>query len=362
MQIHQLHTSAGYGDAIGNEMSSIREILRRQGHLSEIFAEHIDPRLAEAPHHYLEYRVFSDPENLLLLHFSVAYPPHLWEFVSAFPDRKVLIYHNITPRVFFHGVNELYYQATKEGRRQLGEFASRVELGLGDSEYNRQELCAAGFRRTGVLPLAFDERQHGDAAPDPHLINWLEADDWANLLFVGRIAPNKRFEDLISTFSYLKAHLRPRSRLLLVGSSAGTKEYERLLRRFVDRLDLNDVHFCGHVPSASLMAYYRCADVFLCMSEHEGFCVPLLESMHFGVPIVAYQTPGVMETLGEAGITLGTKDYAVAAEVLDLVIRDWGLRESVVAKQRERLAHFAPQSVEKRLLRYVDSLLGRLKV
>jgi L-malate glycosyltransferase len=361
MQVHQLHPSAGYGDAIGNQMLNLRAVLRRQGYGSEIFAEHIDPRLEGLPRPWEEYREYSTPDNILLMHYSLAYEPHLFDFVSTLPDRKVLVYHNITPWVFFRDLNGPYFTMTRQGRKQLRLLPSLVEMALGDSEYNRRELAEVGFRQTGVLPIAFNASSYAGVAPDPRVTNWLSGEEWTNILFVGRLAPNKRFEDLISTFAYLKWHLRPKSRLLLVGTSAGTEEYEALLLRLVGRLGLADVHFLGHVSMSSLVACYQSSHVFLSMSEHEGFFVPLLESMYFGLPVVAYNAPAVAETLGGAGIMLNVKDHALAAETVNLVLEDRDLRDGIVKRQRERLKVFTVESVERRLLQYLDALSSPIR-
>jgi L-malate glycosyltransferase len=356
MQVHQLHPSAGYGDAIGNQMLNLRAILQRQGYSSEIFAEHIDPRLEGVPRPWEEYREHSAPGNILLVHYSLAYEPHLFEFVSSLPDRKVLIYHNITPWVFFRDLNGPYFTMTRQGRKQLRLLPPLVEMALGDSEYNRRELAEVGFRRTGVLPIAFDASSYSSVMPDSRVTTWLSGEEWTNILFVGRLAPNKRFEDLISTFAYLKWHLKPKSRLLLVGTSAGTEEYEALLLRLVGRLGLADVHFLGHVSLSSLVAYYQGSHIFLSMSEHEGFFVPLLESMYFGLPVVAYSAPAVIETLGGAGVRLNVKDHALAAEAVNLVLEDRDFRDRIVTRQRERLKDFTLETVERRLLEYIEAL------
>jgi glycosyltransferase involved in cell wall biosynthesis len=177
-----------------------------------------------------------------------------------------------------------------------------------------------------------------------------------NVLFVGRIAPHKRHEDLIRVFLHLKRTVRPDSRLLLVGSTRGTESYGESLRAYVDRLGLSDVVFAGHVGSAAWVAYYRCASVYLSMSAHEGFGVPLLECMHFGVPIVAYKAAAVPETLGGAGLLLTARNYAATAELLSLVDEDLDLRAQVVARQRERLRDFLPDRVRDRLVELLQDL------
>jgi glycosyltransferase involved in cell wall biosynthesis len=196
------------------------------------------------------------------------------------------------------------------------------------------------------LPIIFDPKRYA-VRPNRKVLGAFQRD--ANLLFVGRVSPNKRFEDLILTFAYLKRFVRPDARLLLVGSTRRMELYHEYLQSLATRLGLSEVVFTGHVSASELVAYYRCADVYLSMSEHEGFGVPLLESMHFGLPIVAYKAAAVPETLGGCGILVTAKDYSVVAELVGLLIEDGNLRARIVARQRERLGDFLPHEVDRRL-------------
>jgi glycosyltransferase involved in cell wall biosynthesis len=180
--------------------------------------------------------------------------------------------------------------------------------------------------------------------------------DKLNVLSVGRLVPNKRFEDLILTFSYLKEFVRPDARLYLVGSTQKMDLYLEFLQTLMTRLDLSDVVFAGHVSTPQLVAYYRCASVYLSMSEHEGFGVPLLESMHFEVPVVAYKAAAVPETLGNSGVLITAKNHAAVAELIGLLVEDRDLREKITARQRERLRDFLPAKAEERLRRLLESL------
>jgi glycosyltransferase involved in cell wall biosynthesis len=150
--------------------------------------------------------------------------------------------------------------------------------------------------------------------------------------------------------------VRPDSRLLLVGSARGTEIYAEYLSDLVAKLGLSDVVFAGHVSTEKLVAYYTSAHVYLSMSEHEGFGVPLLESMHFGVPIIAFKSTAVPETLGGAGMLITSKDYAAVAELIGLLAEDEALRARVIARQRERLQDFSPACVQKRLQQLLQDL------
>jgi glycosyltransferase involved in cell wall biosynthesis len=252
------------------------------------------------------------------------------------PDRLVAIYHNITPAEFFLGFQPHLAGLCYHGRRELAAFAPRTALGLGDSEFNRRELQAAGYRRTEVLPIVLDlERYRQPASP---VVRGLYSDGRKNLLFVGRIIPNKKIEDLLRVFAIYQRYLEPRSRLLLVGESRGFERYQRRLRERAAALRLDNVVFAGHVDDDDLRAYYSVADVFLCLSEHEGFCVPLVEAMNFGVPVVAFDAGAVAETLRGGGVLLKEKQPEVVAELVHRVLTDAALRSAVMGTQERALA------------------------
>ena len=192
------------------------------------------------------------------------------------------------------------------GRRELTAYIDRCELALGDSEYNRQELEAARVSRHGVLPVVPDF-SHLDVTPERTMAADFD-DDWTNVMFVGRVIPNKKFEDVIRAFHVYRTRHNPRSRLLLVGSYGGFEHYLAMLQRLVARLGTPDVHFLGQVTNEELTALYDVADLFLCASEHEGFCVPLVEAFYKRVPVLAYAATAVPATMDGGGVLYDTND------------------------------------------------------
>jgi glycosyltransferase involved in cell wall biosynthesis len=280
-----------------------------------------------------EYRQVSSPETVCLFHFSIG--SAAGRLVHHAPDRLVCIYHNITPADFFLGFHPHLAGLCYHGRRELQAFAPRAELGLGDSEFNRRELEAAGFRRTEVLPIVLDFEAY--RRPPSPVIRRIYDDGRVNILFVGRIIPNKRIDDLIRTFAVYQRYLEPRSRLLLVGDHRGHERYYDRLQEMVRSLRLDEVVFTGHVDDDELLACYSVADVFLCLSEHEGFCVPLLEAMTFGIPVLAYDAGAVAETLRGGGVLLKDKRPEAVAELVQAVRTDPALRRAVLATQERAL-------------------------
>jgi glycosyltransferase involved in cell wall biosynthesis len=332
--VHQVLAALSYGDAIGNEALAIQRHLRSAGFESDIFAERVHPRMASLARPLFEYREVSGRDTICVFHFSIG--SAAGRLAYHVPDRLVCIYHNITPAHFFLGFHPHLAGLCHHGRRELEAFADRTELALGDSEFNRRELEAAGYRQTAVLPIVLDLDAYR-RAPSP-VVKRLYDDGRTNLLFVGRVIPNKKIDDLVRVFAVYQRYVDPRSRLLVVGDYRGHERYYDRLQAMVRALDLDEVVFPGQVDEDDLMAYYSVADLFLCLSEHEGFCVPLVEAMSFGLPVLAYDAGAVSETLRGGGVLLREKRPEIVAELAHLVSRDPSLRKAVVATQERAMA------------------------
>jgi L-malate glycosyltransferase len=350
--VHQVLATLGYGDAIGHEVLGIQRVLRAAGYDSEIFVETADPRLENLTYDYRDLVDASHSDNLLLHHFSIG--SRASRVAYALPDRMALVYHNITPPEYFIGVHKQLVELCWKGRRELSAYVHRCELALGDSEFNRQELAALGFPRTGILPVVPDF-SHLAGAPDWRLASRFD-DEWTNLLFVGRVIPNKRIEDLVRIFHAYRTTINPRSRLLVVGSYGGFEKYLAMVQSVAARLGTPEVHFAGHVSNEELVAYYEVADLFLCASEHEGFCVPLIEAFHMGVPVVARAATAVPATLDGGGVLYEDSDPHHVASIVDAVLSGHGLRAQVLAAQDAALARLARKDFAGTLLRFVDEI------
>jgi glycosyltransferase involved in cell wall biosynthesis len=350
IQVHQVLATLGYGDAIGHEVLGIQRVLRAAGYASDIFVDTADPRLEDLTRDFRELVDVSAPDNILIHHFSIGSKASRVAF--ALPDRMVLVYHNITPPEYFVDVHKLLVRLCYHGRRELRAYVDRCDLALGDSEFNRQELEGLGFPVTGVLPVVPDF-SHLDL-PANDLIAAQFDDAWTNIVFVGRMIPNKRIENLIRFYAAYKTRFNPRSRLLLVGSSGGFERYLTMLQDLVGRLRVPDVHFTGHVSNEELSAYYDVADVFLCASEHEGFCVPLMEAFHRRIPVVAWARSAVPATMDGAGVLYDRADPEEVAALLDLVVSDVALQERILAGQDAALGRLLAKDFGGTLLRFIE--------
>jgi glycosyltransferase involved in cell wall biosynthesis len=347
MKLNQLLPGFGGGDAISNFALSLQGIARAWGLESAIYCEqrHVHPAVEGSCEDYRRCPSPGDPSDITLYHYSVGSP--VSGFFRGLRTRRILVYHNITPHEWFRGVHEEKMRALWEGREELRSLAGVPDLSLGVSEFNRRELEEYGFSPTGVLPLIADAARLS-AGPDPVFMRRF-GDGAANILFVGRVVPNKRVEDLVRAYYCFRNTVAPRSRLIVAGSMTGMDRYTASLRALVTLLDLPDVVFLNHVTDAQLYALYRTASVFLSMSEHEGFCIPLIEAMHFRVPVVAYAAAAIPETLAGAGVLLREKDFAAVAELLGALVSNTALRAAVVERQLPRAAAFSRETAAGRL-------------
>jgi glycosyltransferase involved in cell wall biosynthesis len=355
-RVHQLMAALSYGDAVSSDALAIQGHLRAAGFESDIFAEHAHPRMAGRCRRLWEYGRVSSAETVCVFHFAIG--SGAGRMIFQAPDRLVTRYHNITPPEYFASFLPHLARQCHQGRRELRAFAERTALGLGVSEFNRRELEAAGYRRTAVLPLSLD-LDALRAGPSSPVIRRVFGDGRTNLLFVGRIIPNKRIEDLLRVFAFYQRTFDPSSRLLLVGDHWGYEPYLLHLEAVGRELGAHDVVFTGQAEEDELRAYYSVGTVYVSMSEHEGFCAPLLEAMAFGLPVVAYDAGAVADTLDGAGVLLKDKRPHEIAGLLDRIVRDPSVRVPILAGQERRLAAVRATDVGARLLEHIRPLVER---
>ena len=346
MTINQWLPAAHRGDAIGDSAWRVRDLLRGMGHDSHIYALTIDDDMRE------EVRSFDDGSSrggdVTVFHYAL--PSPMTAAFKSLPTRRVLQYHNITPAHFFSPYHPEVFRIAALGRQDLASLVGHVELALGDSEYNRQELERLGFAPTGVLPIALDLARIARAPAHP-VLEQLLGDGLTNFLYVGRIVPNKRIEDIVRLAEMYKRYIDVNYRFIFVGRTDGMPRYYATVRALVAELDMLPERFvfAGPVPDWELAAYYRTASVYLSLSEHEGFCVPLLEAMAADVPVFAYDSSAVGDTLGGAGVCWSPKDLEYAAELLGQLAFDPVMRQKVIAGQRKRLEDFSEARLIERL-------------
>jgi glycosyltransferase involved in cell wall biosynthesis len=324
----------------------MRQWLRDHGHTADIFALTIDDEL------YGDVREFGDPAattgDLTIFHFAL--PSPMTAAFARLQRGRILYYHNVTPASFFAPYDPGVFRLASLARAELATLAGHVDLALGVSEFNRHELDELGFSPTGVLSLPIDLTRVTRAARRPALESLLEG-ELVNFLFVGRIAPNKCIEDHIRLAEHYKRYVDAFYRFIFVGRYDAVPGYFATIRALMTEYRLLDERFIftGPVPDEDLAAYYRHAAVYISLSEHEGFCAPLLEAMATDVPVLAYAAAAVPETLDGAGVSFSLKDLEYAAELAGALAFDDTLRASVIAGQRRRVAEFGDARLSREL-------------
>ena len=346
MIVNQWLPAAHTGDAIGDSARRMRDLLRGLGYDSDIFALTIDDELVG------NVLPFSDAAakagDVTIFHYAL--PSPMTEAFAKLPRGRVLQYHNVTPAHFFAPYDPALFRLASIARHELATLVGHVDLALGVSDFNRQELEALGFAPTGVLPLALDWSRVTRPVSRPALEKVLD-DEYVNFLFVGRIAPNKKIEDHIRLAEHYKRYVDAFYRFIFVGKYDAVPAYYSVIRSLMSEYKLlhDRFIFTGPVSDEELAVYYRRAAVYISLSEHEGFCAPLIEAMAADVPVLAYSAAAVPETLGGAGVQFAPKDLEYAAELAGALAFDDDLRARVIAGQRKRLADFGPEQLTTRL-------------
>jgi glycosyltransferase involved in cell wall biosynthesis len=351
-RVHQLLSGAGPYDAITNQALAWRRLLAEWGWAGDVFAAHRDPAVGPAVRDAAGMAGRLDAGDVLVIHYS-AHAPEL-EDALELPQRKLLVYHNITPAHYLWDHEPYVALICALGRERLSAFAGRVDAALAPSEFSARDLRAAGFDPVGVDPALYlldRDRLQELAAPAPGA-------DGAGptLLFVGRLSHNKRQDRVVKAFALYQRHREPGARLVLVGSP-GSGTYGEYLEHVVAETGARDVVLAGALPQPQLNSLYASAAAFVCLSEHEGFCLPVLEALHFGLPVVAARAAAVPEVAGDAALLLDAPDLATVAEAVDLAVHDGALRAELGRRAQRRLLEFTPQRTAGAVRAAVEPLL-----
>jgi glycosyltransferase involved in cell wall biosynthesis len=333
--IHQILAAASPGDAITNAALEYRDVLRKVGP-SEIFARHIAPSSAGEVLPLSDYHSCGS-QGVLVYHASIG-EPLVAAFLRSRHEPIVLVYHNITPAKYFAEIDETFAELLVLGRAELEFIRPRVARAITDSQFNATELEAIGYEDVRVIPPVVDAFRLLRTTPSPSLTTHLEESFPDPLvLFVGQLLPHKRPDLLIESMHVAVTYFGLRATLLLVGQNRFAR-YADAISAQVRELNLPQVHLMGLVDDAHLAAIFRRAAAFVTVSEHEGFCVPLLEAMAFNVPVVARACAAIPETVGDGGLLLPAwAGSELIGEAMVRVIDDPALRSDLIARGRRRL-------------------------
>jgi len=351
--IHQFHSGSAFGDAVTNSMFIIRKIVREAGFKSDIYVEHV---AKEFQNELISYKNYSShPNQVLIVHHSMGHD--LDEWIASLKDQIILVYHNVTPPKFFPKGSPFYHYAQK-GKEQLKIFRHLVSGAIADSIFNESELKALGYNKTITIPLLINTQEIKRHPWNKQLYDKLKSEKDFNILFVGRIVENKCQHDLIEILRILNNLGYRKSKLYLVGDITSNLYFENL-KKLISKYNVNQhVFFTGKVTYEDLYAYYRAADVFLCMSEHEGFCVPIVEAMLFDTPVIAYDSPesNIRNTLNNGGFLFKEKNHEEIAGLLCLLQKNRKLRRIIVKQQREALNTYRFEHIKAKFLEFLQSL------
>jgi glycosyltransferase involved in cell wall biosynthesis len=344
-RIDQLLAGYADGDAISQQAVILRDLFRRWGLASDIFADpaHVSPTLRADCRPLDTYA--GGPADVAIHHFGLASPAA--EKFAASAARKILVYHNITPPHFFRGYDDAVVAQLESARAQVAPLARRCATVWAVSRFDAEDLAALGAPGARVFPLLFSAAPL-ELKPDAELTARVAA-PLTTLLYVGRLAPNKRVEDLIQAYAFYHFRINPFSRLLLVGSDRSCPRYYTMLKMLVGDLDVPNVCFEGFASPAGLVAYYKLADLFVSCSAHEGYGAPLVEAMFHGVPVLARDAGGTAEALGGAGAMYADASPAELAELIHRATSDHALRAEILSAQQRRLQEVLARPVEQEL-------------
>lgn len=358
MKIIQLLPTLSYGDAVGNDTIAIKNLLKEIGYDTKIYAENIDSRLPKGTVENISKIPEIGDEDVIIYHGSTG--TDLNKLLHTLNSRKIMIYHNITPPYFFEPYSLEAKNLTEYGINGISDLNSVIDYCIADSEFNKNDLIKMGYKCTiDVCPILIPFSDY-EKKPSEKILNTYKNDGYINILFVGRVAPNKCHEDILRSFACYNKCFNLKSRLIFVGSWNGMEKYYEKLCEYAGILDINEnVLFTGHIKFDEILSWYNLADVFLCMSEHEGFCVPLVEAMYFNVPIIAYNSSAIPETLGGAGVLIETKEPDKIAWEINKVVKDYEYRNNIISMQKKRLEYFSYKSVseimKEKLIKFISN-------
>ena len=353
MKIAQLVHTLAYGDAISSEAISITKLL---GSNCKIYCLNAHPRVKEYANEVDVDGIAT--ADVVLMHYSIGSPLNkIYQELKN--SRRILLYHNLTPVKWFESYNYRVATDLSQGLSELPGLLAASDLILADSTFNKEELLKMGCKKeVQVFPLLF-ERSKWSIDANPGIAQVLSTNDCVNFLSVGRLAPNKCVEDIIKIFYFYHYKINKKSALWIIGHEIDTEIYAFELKNLAINLRLSEkINFVGSVADTELKAFYQNSDAYICMSEHEGFCVPVIEAMSLGLPVLAYGSSALPETLGDGGVLVDHKRHAEIAEILNILATDSELKKDLISRASKQAEKFSEENFSKSLTSILASIIA----
>lgn len=350
MKINQIVPVLHRNDAIGESIISFHRFLKEKEDIeSYIYASSSDCD-AQIPVKAIS-ELADEKDDISILHYAL--PSEASHRFTALKGKKVLVFHNITPPSYFRDIDDDFANILAQGYEEIKKMKDHCHLAIADSSYNKEILASYDYKDIIVYPVFIDFNRLN--IPDKIALK-RHLGDYLNILVLGRVAPNKKIEDAIRIFNMIKLKYHPRSRLWIVGKINDHKYYYDALVRLSSAWGLTDVIFTNKVTERELATFLRNSSLLLSMSEHEGFCVPVLEGFYSQIPVIAYGAGAVPETMGEGGIVFSKKEFPEIAELVLKTFFDKNLRKKIIDAQNERLEYFSHEAQKKRASELVNIL------
>lgn len=334
MKIIQVTENLAYGDGSSNCILYISAILDELKYHNIIMAYRVDGIIKDE--HVVKADIYqtidADKDDIIIYHLCAGNPINY--IMENLPLKKILVYQNVTTPDFFRGIDDEAFKTCLWGLYDASRTAGRYLRSIVMSEYNKRNLIEMGWKAEDISVLPLIKTSNLDIGINQEIVDRY-CDDYVNFLSVGRIVPNKKLEDVIRIFSYYQKHFNHRSRLILAGNIIYQNYYKALIE-YTDFLKADHVIFTDRISNEDLEAYYAVSNIYLCMSEHEGFCMPLVEAMKREIPIIAYSSTAIPDTLGEAGVLADCKDEKKIAQYIVRLLRDEVYRNEIVSIQKKR--------------------------
>lgn len=342
-----------YGDAVGNDVLAIGHALEEEGIATAIFTKDAHAAMRERGVFPIAYLPELKKDDIVIYHF--ASQDAFVDKIKRLGCQVVLRYHNVTPPIYFHGFDPQAEQIAAHALEQVKNLKETVGYVMGDSQFNCENLKRMGYRcPMETVPVLIPFAEYAKE-PDDGIVKRYR-DGRTNLIFVGRCAPNKKIEDVIQCFAAYQRTYDPQARLFLAGSYQKEGAYYAYLKKIIQKEGVSDVIFTGHISFAKLLAYYRVSDVFLCMSEHEGFCVPLAEAMYLNVPVIAFRSSAVTQTLGDAGVLTDAKEPGAVAVQIHKIVTEPEYEQRLVRLGQERIRELAYDKVKSQMMCFLSRI------